>query len=274
MRIAMLTMEQYENRRENSVGSSRIRGNWVQKYCKDIVPFKNGGRYDAVIYQKAYWKTHMEEFKGIKIFDLCDADWLDGRPIREVLQLCDAFTVTTKPLQKYLKQMTDKPVIIIPDRIDPEAHVPVKEVHAGSLRTVVWFGYSSNQVVLDQVANYLQGKGIQLVVISDRKYRDADINIKYNYESINQDLIAYDAAILPPYTKNIKFTYKSNNKTLTCWALKLPVIHEIPDLERFNDPEERKKEAEDRYKEVIENYHVRDSGPEYVKLIESIQKAR
>jgi hypothetical protein len=253
------------------VGSSRIRGNWVMKYTPEIVPFENAGKYDAVIFQKAYWKEYLERFDGVKIFDMCDADWLEGRPVQGVIELVDAITVTTKPMQDFLKQITDKPVVIIPDRIDPDAHVPTKEVHLGRLKTVVWFGYSQNQKILEQTINILEKHNIKLAVISDKSYMQADINIKYSYDRICEDIIAHDAVIMPSYEKDARFIYKSNNKTLTSWALKMPVIREIPDLERFLDPEERKKEGEARYKEILEKWHVRDSGKQYLDLIKKLK---
>jgi len=271
MRISMITMEQFDNRRPNSVGSSRIRGNWVMKYCREIEPFKLAEKYDAIIYQKAYWKEHMEMFKGIKIFDICDPDWLEGRPITEVFDLVDAVTVPTKPLQDYLTQLTDKPVVLIPDRIDPDAHFPIKTEHSGKLRTVVWFGYSQNQKVLEPVVNVLQQYNLQLVVISDRAYPQADVNIIYKYETINEDITKYDAVVLPNIgSENFRFSMKSNNKVLTSWALGMPVITEVDDIQRFMDAEARKKESELKLDEVIHNWHVRDSGREYLELIHNL----
>ncbi len=274
MNVAMLTMEQHDNRRGNSVGSSRIRGRWMMKYCKEIVPFANGVDYDAVIYQKAYYKEHMAAFKGVKIFDICDPDWLDNRPITEVAQLVDAFTVPTEALQKFLQQITDKPVVIIPDRIDPEEHTPIKEKHYGKARTAVWYGYSNNQVILDQAMICLQTEMIQLVVISDRNYPAADVNVAYDYGTINDEIIKHDMVLMPEVTGNYRHSFKSNNKTISAWALKMPVANTPEDIIRFKDPEERNKEAELRYNEVMTHYHVKQSGPQYLELIKSIQLQR
>ena len=274
LKIAMLTMEAAENRRPNTVGSSRIRGRWVMKYMPQIVDFKAGFHYDAVIYQKAYFHEHMKQFKGVKIFDICDPDWMDGRPITEVAQLVDAFTVPTAPLRDFLVQITDKPVIIIPDRIDPEEHTPVKEEHIGKARSVVWFGYSTNQVVLDQCLIYLQQKLLQLVVISDRPYADADVNVKYDYATLNEEMIKHDMVIMPDYKTNLRHSFKSPNKTLTSWALKMPVAVTPEDIARFMDPEERQKEADLRYQEVMTTWHCRESGPQYIDLIADILKKK
>ncbi len=274
MNIAMLTMEQHDKRRLNSVGSSRIRGRWVMKYCKDIVPFENGKDYDAVIYQKAYYKEHMDAFKGVKIFDLCDPDWLDGRPVTEVAQKVDAFTCPTQAMHDFLVQITDKPVIIIPDRVDPEEYHPVKEGHYGKARTIVWYGYSTNQVVLDQCMVFLQSENLQLVVISDRNYPDAAVNVKYEYQTVNEEIVKHDIVLMPDFKQNYRHSFKSNNKTIGAWALKMPVAVGPEDILRFMDPAERAKEAEMRYNEVMTNYHVKDSGPQYLQLVQNILKGK
>lgn len=270
MKIGMLDMEVFNNRGLNTVGSSRIRGRWMRKYCPEIVEFKNGSHYDAVIFQKAYYFEYMRQFKGIKIFDICDPDWMEGRPITEVCELCDAITVPTQALKDFICQVTDKPILVIPDRIDPEEHIPVKPTHEGKARSVVWFGYSTNQIVLDQCVEALKGMGLSLVVISDRPYRQADVNIKYDYNTINEELIKHDIVLMPDYKTDRRHKFKSSNKTLTSWSLKMPVASTPEDLIRFMDPDERNKECEKRYNEVMTNHHVRLSGPEYLDLINKL----
>lgn len=272
MRIAMLDMEKFDNRKFNSVGSSRIRGRWMRKYCPQIEEFSNGIRYDAVIYQKAYYFTHMKRFEGIKIFDMCDPDWLEGRKVVEVSEMVDAFTVTTQAIHDFIVQLTDKPVIIIPDRIDPDEHVPVKEEHYGKARSVIWYGYSSNQVALDQCMIPIRDRLLSLAVASERGYREADINIIYDYSTINEEIIKHDMVILPDYSHDKRHRYKSNNKTLSAWALKMPVATSPEDLDRFMDPVARTEEANMRYNYVIKECHSKDSGPQYLELINSLKK--
>lgn len=267
MKIGMLDMEVFDNRGLNQVGSSRIRGRWVRKYCPEIEAFKNGAHYDAVIFQKAYYKDYLKEFKGIKIFDICDPDWMDGRPITEVAEMVDAFTVPTQAMKDFLVQVTNKPVVIIPDRIDPDEHTPVKETHVGRARTCVWFGYSSNQIVLEQCLIALRSMGLNLAVISERPYREADINVTYNYGTICEDLTKHDIVLMPDFKQDRRHKFKSPNKTLTSWALKMPVATNPEELEKFLDPEERNKEAEKRYNEVMTEHHVKLSGPQYLDLI-------
>lgn len=270
----MLTMEKYDNRRPNSVGSSRIRGRWVMKYYPEIEEFQNGQHYDAMIYQKAYWREHMKAFSGIKIFDLCDPDWLEGRPVTEIAEYVDAFTVTTPKMRDFLMSLVDKPVYIIPDRLDPEECFPVKDRHIGKARSVVWFGYSSNQAVLDQCVIPLQDMLLQLVVISERGYAGANVNIKYDYATVNEEIIKHDIVLLPDLPSNYRHTFKSNNKTLQSWALKMPVATCPEDLERFMSAEERQKEADEKYDFVMKGYHARQSGSEYARIIQELLQRR
>ena len=68
--------------------------------------------------------------------------------------------------------------------------------------------------------------------------------------------------------------YKSNNKVTKAWALGMPVARMSEDLERFLDPEERKKEAELRLKEVKEKWDVKTSVSEMKQLIEDIKNKK
>lgn len=274
LKIAMLDMEKYDNRRVDTVGSSRIRGRWMRKYCPEIEEFEDGVQYDAVIYQKAYYKEHMKAFNGIKIFDICDPDWMEGRPITEVAELVDAFTVPTEPLQQFIQQLTDKPVVIIPDRIDPDVHTPVKEKHEGKARSVVWFGYSSNQIVLEQPLGFLKDRILALAVISERPYRLADLNIVFKQETIHEEIIKHDMVIMPDFKTDLRHRFKSPNKTLTSWALRMPVAVTPEDIMRFMDPAEREKEAEMRYNEVMQHHHVKLSGKQYLDLIQELHEQK
>lgn len=270
MKIGYITMEKYENRGLNKVGSSRIRGRWVMKYCKQIEEYQLGVKYDAMIYQKAYWDEHMRLFDGIKIFDMCDPDWLDGRPLAELASLVDGFTVSTQALKEYIEQIVDKPVLVIPDRIDPEEHLAVKQKHVGKARSVVWFGYSQNFPVLDQCVDLLRAKGLQLVVISDGRYYQADVNIPYDYETLHEEIIKHDIVLMPSYPGNYRHKFKSNNKTLTAWALKMPVAKEVPDLDFLMDMNNRQSVVDQNYEKIMTEYHVMRSGLEYVDFIKKI----
>lgn len=108
MKIAFATMEKIENRPVNSVGSSRIRARWLCDFWPEAQEYHVGEKYDVIIFQKAYWQEMMVKFDGIKIFDLCDPDWLIPRPVVESAQLCDAVVTSTQALADYLKKVCSR----------------------------------------------------------------------------------------------------------------------------------------------------------------------
>jgi hypothetical protein len=287
MKIGILTMEVYETRTPDSVGSSRIRGTWLLKYWPEAELFKIGQAYDVVIYQKAFFVEHMKLFKGIKILDLCDPDWIDGKPVKECIELCDAVTCSSERLVDFVKTMTDKPVFFVPDRVDLSVH-PFNKKHEGRARSVVWYGYHGNHKVLDQCLSSLKRLGLKLTIISDLPYitnqnvqgiDDAWImenlkNIKYDQESFAEELCYNGDMVLNPRIESGKYQFKSNNKTYIAWALGMPVAKDSEDLERFMDPDERTKEAAARRKEVEDLYRTERSVEEYKNIIDQISHAK
>lgn len=283
MKIGFSTMEKSENRPLNSVGSSRIRARWVSKYWSDIFPedqaeeFMAGRQYDVLVFQKDYWRTMMIQFKGIKIFDICDPDWLEPRPVIESIELCDACTTSTPALANYIKKFVkDKPVICIPDRVDLEEHLPRGE-HQGKAQSIVWFGYAHNANYLFKTFDFILENDLELTIISEipvvipRGFENMKHKwIKYNYESLHEELKRHDMVLLPTTEDDLRGSFKSNNKVLTAWALGLPVVQSADDLERFMDPEERNKERAKRLEEVSQKWDVRLSVKEYKDLIEQI----
>jgi len=91
-RCGLLTFEQWYGKED--MGSSRIRGHWIINNWKEAELFKQGEKYDVVIFQKCYWLDYVKAFKGIKILDLCDPDWLDTVPIIDIIDNVDAITVS------------------------------------------------------------------------------------------------------------------------------------------------------------------------------------
>lgn len=287
MKVGILTNEQHTNAQKDSVGSSRIRGKWVVKYWPEAEEFKIGVKYDAIIFQKAYFLEYMRVYDGVKILDLCDPDWVDNKPVIQAAELCDAITVSSQGLYDYLSKIVSKPVYLIPDRVDLEAHRE-KKVHQGRAKGVVWFGYNHNQQVLDGVIPALKRLGLTLTVISDLPYYPtASIagiepawlqgnikNVKYDQETVNEEIIAGGDMLLNNRPEFGKFLYKSENKTIIGWALGMPVVKSAEDLERFMEPEERVKEAEARYKEVVELWRTELSVAEYKHAIETAMASK
>lgn len=286
MKVGILTNEVYKNARKDTVGSSRIRGTWLVRHWDEAEIFEVGKKYDAVIYQKAYFLDHMRAFDGVKIFDLCDPDWLEGQPVVEAIELCDAVTVSSVGLYNYLKQITKKPVYFIPDRVDLSLH-PQKKQHTQKANSVVWFGYHTNQSLLDQTLLSLKTLGLSLTVISDLPYVPSGgtnaivdkqwiaeniTNIKYDQETINDEIVRGGDIVMNPKSEEGKFKYKSENKTYIAWALNMPVAKDSDDLKRLIEPEVRAKEAEACLANLREYFSVEKSVQEYKDVISAVSK--
>jgi hypothetical protein len=290
LKIGVLLFETFHGRA--NIGSSRIRGHWLIKnwnnypaWESELEMFKMGQAYDCVIYQKAYWVEHATEFKGIKILDICDADWLHwGYRIKQMIDLCDAVTTSTETQAEYLRQLTDKPVVCISDSIDFETIGELKKEHHGETRRVGWFGYSENFPMLEAALPALIKLKIpELIVIASPKQpfippaslkdRILITNIPWTDVTVNRDLLKCDV-IVNPKTNAGRWKYKSNNKTIHAWALGLPVAHNDGELKSFLTEEARIAEAEKRYVEVREKYDIRKSVAVYKNLINQLCQSK
>jgi len=198
-KIGILTFARYEGRK--GIGSSRIRGEWLVNHWEDAEIFRHGADYDVVIYQKAYFVEHARAFKGIKIFDICDADFLHyGYRTMEMIEECDAVTCSSEALAEQFKKFTDKPVVYIPDRIDLDT-INVKKEHFGDAEVIVWYGYSTGFYLLKSIVPLLSKMGLTLLVISDSDFNIGAgdklnvINKRWNEATVNEDIIKGDIVI-------------------------------------------------------------------------------
>lgn len=275
MDIGVLTFDKFHGRK--GTGSTKIRGQWLIKYWEEAEEFKNGGKYDVIIYQKAYWPEHAKLFQGIKILDICDPDWFHwAYRFIEMVQEVDVITTSTESLAIAIRQFTDKKVICIPDRIDLE-EFSQKRVHHGRAETAIWFGYSHNFDAIKPVVQFLKKYDLGLTVISNglfnvpSVYRDAIRlrNLPWNDITVNGDIISGDI-VINPKGKNGKWNFKSNNKTLISWALGMPVAHTVEDLVSFLDEKKRIEESKKRIEEIKEKWDIRLSVQEYKELINEV----
>jgi len=274
--IGILTFEKYLGRK--NLGSSKIRGQWLINHWDEAEIFEQGKNYDVVIYQKAYFVDHAKIFKGIKILDICDPDFLSWRyRTVEMIQEVDAITTSTEALAEAIRNFTDKPVLCVPDRIDLDT-IEKTKYHKGEAKTVGWYGYSTGFEMLKPVLYFLKKLRLNLTVISDggfslpAGYESMQlINLPHNWETVYDDLLDVDI-IVNPQTKSGRYKYKSNNKTILAWALGLPVANDIDELKKFKSEEERRKEQILRLKEVKEKWDIQLSVKEYKEFISSLQK--
>lgn len=283
MKIRWLTFEKFHNRRPNSIGSSKIRGRWVWEIWDEADEYTIGEEFDVAIFQKVYWIDFAKVYKGIKILDMCDPDWIEGARVVEMINEVDAVTTSTDTLAEALRQFTQKPVVCIPDRLRFDYYPIKKRNHIGEGKKALWFGYSGNQVTLTQTLDYLYDNGYELTVYSDVPFStNKTFNIRINnikseeenYEQALQSLARQHDIVLNPKLNTTKFRYKSNNKSLLAWSMGLPVVDEDPeDLKRYKDPMERNKEIEKRQKELKEKFDVSLSIKQYQDIISELKGA-
>jgi hydroxymethylpyrimidine pyrophosphatase-like HAD family hydrolase len=298
-KVGIITFEMFEGR--SDIGSSRIRGEWLCKHWKEAELYRQGQEYDVLIFQKAYWVELAREFKGIKIFDLCDPDFLHwGYRTKEMIEEVDVITTSTNALAESLKQITNKPVYCIPDRLNLEEHNE-RKIHKDRAKSVVWFGYSTGFSMIDTALKVIEELKLNLIVISNQGYilpvnyikpqvmngmTDKEVkqvlqeqdrkehwielkNYKWTRETVNKDILKGDI-VINPQLKTGKWRFKSNNKTLTAWSIGMPVANSYQELEKFLDVEDRKKEAEIRLKEIKEKWDIKISVEELKKIINEI----
>ncbi len=281
MRVGFFGFNKYHGK--GQVGSTTLRADNLVKYWEDAEDFKYGRKYDAVVFQKVYmqadWKYHAR-LKCVKILDICDPDWLDFQPVKETIDSVDGVTCATEPLAEFVRQLTDKPVKVIPDRHDIGL-VPKPRIHNGKIKKAVWFGYKQNADALRFVVPSLEKRNISLLVISNDdpfagRWADGDEYeknyefIKYDEDTIYHDLQRADVAVLPVGNRpNDRF--KSNNKTSKAWLAGLPVVKDSEDLERLDDLIVRQKESDKLYNQAIKEYNCKESVREMQEFINELK---
>lgn len=285
MKHAFLTMEQFFGKKD--IGSSRIRARWIYELWDKVGPdigsaeeFKIGGKYDTIVFQKVYWPEYAEKFEGVKILDLCDADWLEwGHRIVQTLEVCDAVTCSTQAIADHMKTLTDKPVFIVPDRERLDLIEGKFKQHEGDAKWVVWYGYNHNIDALDSAFPIINDLGLNLIVISNKPYHppaNSKIEVKnlpWSLANVDNDLLKADIVLNPRLgTGNWKF--KSNNKTIHAWALGLPVAHNDKELRSFIPAEARIEEATRRRAEIEREYNTEQSVAQLKDIIQQLHDAK
>ena len=278
--VGIYLFEQFHGKKD--IGSSRIRGRWLEKYWDKAEVYKIGRKYDrAMIYQKVYHIEHAKAYKGTKILDLCDPDWLDwGARVVEMIGHCDGITTSTEALAEEVRNFTSKPVRFIEDRMDLEIHKP-RKVHIGKGKTVVWFGYSTNFPMLQSVLMFLDKFDLDLIVISDSPFMIPSqyvdkiklTNYKWSMETVNADIIKGDIVVNPQSEKG-RWKYKSNNKTITSYLLNMPVADNIAELQKLIEPDYRTNKAKECREWAEKNYDVNLSIQEYEEFIKELEEGK
>lgn len=283
MKTGILTFEQFQGKKD--IGSSRIRGHWIVQHWKEAgldigecELFKYGEKYDAVIFQKAYFVEYAKKFNGVKIFDICDPDWLHWSfRFKEMIEACDAVTCSSKELCTSISKFTKKPVYFVPDRVDLSL-VPPPKIHVGPTRNAVWYGYSHNFAILDSTIPALAKHGLGLIVVSDDVYMPSQQN-KVEVTNLPwspfymRDIQKGDVVINPRHEKG-KWKYKSDNKTSLAWALGMPVAHNGEQLDALMTEEARVKQSTEKLALIKAEYDILHSVTDYKDIITEIAKSK
>lgn len=242
-------------------GSARIRALSLLKYWPGCHRYATGKFYrDFLIFQKVNWPEMVEHYPALTVYDLCDPIWLERDNALECLAKCDAVVTATQALKDALKSFgIQQDIAVIDDHIDPEFGSP-KEEHTGKLKKVVWFGFHHTNYLLIPFIPTLKRKGIELHVVSNLPFANADFSYHYQNETVCDIITSCDAVLLPEYEDadptNPVLPFKSENKTYQAWAWGMPVIRTKDDIERFEDPNERQIEGLQRREEMLSTRHV------------------
>lgn len=286
MQVRFHTFESFHGKK--NIGSTHIRVHQLIKYWPQADIYKFGENPDVLIFQKVYVTPDYrfpEHFKGKKILDICDADWMTGMCIKETIDCMDAVTCPTEALATFLRQLTDKPIVVIPDRYDLETFPPEKD-HVEDAKTVVWFGYRHNADLLRPAMNMIEQLGLNLIVIADddpmawqwidRHKADKYRHEKYTFKkhssdplTVHIDLQDADYALLPKGHRAVD-KFKSNNKTTRAILAGLPVAHDANDMKNFMHATARSAFMKDMYNTIRYEYDVKRSIEQYNDLIKSL----
>lgn len=259
-----------------AVGSTFLRVEGLIENDDSFKMWKHGHSYDNLIFQKAYWPEMMQTFKGPKILDLCDADWINGEvDIVHIAGLADAITCSSPELTALLKTFLPSKIIVhVPDRLNFKIVPEPRPAHTGRAKNVIWFGFINNAYqTLEQLYPAVSSHNLNLTIVSDLPYTKND-----PISSLNPQFIRYDQStaysiiknadiVLNPRSSRGNYQYKSNNKSVIGWKLGVPVAETIEDIERLLDHGQRNKEVFLKQSMVNEHYNILKSADQYHKII-------
>ncbi len=269
-------------------GSTYIRIHQLMKYWPELSLYKYGNNPEVLILQKVYVGVDyhfIEHFKGIKILDIADPDWLEGMLIKRTIDAVDAITCPTDALANFIQQMTDKPVVVIPDRYDLEKVPKRPRTHTKPAKNVVWFGYRHNAETLKPAMQLIDALDLNLTVISNddplawqwmprirsEPFRnDRYTYVKYDEETVYAELKKADFAVLPRGNRAVDH-FKSNNRTTKALLAGLPVAFTADDIREFVSAENRAKYINVHYKDTRQEYDCRKSVEQYKELINTLK---
>ena len=287
MNIGWATMEAFDNRERGSVGSSMIRGRWILEQWHEMYPneeveeYVMGKKYDVLVFQKVYWDKMLDAFDGIKVIDICDPDWLEGKDVMKYIEQCDLCTTSTEQLAQYIRKFVSTKVVCVPDRVRLK-EFPRRVKHEGRATKAVWFGYSQNHHYITQTLEVLAELGLKLIVISNQSFIPPSTlklieieNIKYSTPEVYEQISKCDFYISPERSEtDEKGRFKSNNKDLISMSIGVPVVRSADNLDRLMNADERNKQMDRDWLEIQDKWDVKYSVDEFRSLINEISEQK
>ena len=285
MKIQSFDFSQFHNKVPET-GSTRIRMRQMMKFWPEFTSYRYGDNPDVLIFQKVYVAPDYQfpvHFQGIKILDICDPDYMDGLThLVETLNAMDAVTCPTDQFAIFLRQLTDKLVVVIPDRYDLD-DFPAPKQHTGSAKQLLWFGYRHNAITLKPAMDLIEKCALDLLIISDddpmawqwlpRGLGDRFKHEHYTFvkwsDSVHNHMQGADFAILPKGNRPID-VFKSDNKRTRAILCGLPVATDAQELRDLIIPEKRREFLGKHYEQTRNEYDVRKSVSQYQDLIKSL----
>lgn len=279
--VGMYTTERLHSARKNFKGGTRIRARWLLPFWSEAEEYVPGTAYEVMIFQRVYAPALMKAFHGTRILDVSDPDWRGNPRVMKCLRLADAIVTSTPALAQAITVLgLETEVVCIPDRILLREHSSVKTEHNPEVKSLVWFGYHSKTKYLLPFLEEMERRGLELTVISEKRFtsppsrKDLKVRwIRYDYPLVHEELIRHDVAFLPLPTDEAG-KMASNNKTLSCWALKLPVAHTWEDLDQLQRKDTREHESEKRRMEVEQEWNAERSARQYQELLKRLHAGK
>jgi len=247
-----------------NVASDRIRGEWVMNYCPEMEEWRPGQQYDAVIFHNPV--PLIASTAGLKILDICDPLWQHSvTTFKAMARHIHAFVTATDELRTQVKQIVDKPTVVIGDG----HHFPFYETrlwnpHQESAKRAVWFGYADNAFSLKPLLNAILIRNkLKLTVIAERNpFPELDIDFQqWARDSYIREISMADFAVLP-----LTQPYKSNNKDVSALLCGIPVAKTTDDIDRLIAPYERQRDML-KAPEIISQHGARDRAKDYLDWI-------
>lgn len=264
------------------VGSDYLRAQQLIKHWPEADLYKYGENPDVLIFNKVFCSEDYQfpkHFRGIKILDICDPMWFEGVNVVETAQAMDVVTCPTEALAKFIRQFHTN-VVVVPDRFDLSV-IPKPRKHYWKAKNVVWFGYSHNSELLKPAIPLIEELKLNLTIISNddpianrwglRDKKEYYTYIKYDEKTIYDELLKADFAILPEGGRP-EDDFKSNNKTIKCNLVGLPVAKTGDEVREFIDPEKRQDWFNHNYDRIAREYDVKESVKQMKEIIKKLGK--